>query len=151
MITPYRPVLAYLLGGALACLSTWAAASPPKTFSPDDPSLSAEVCIERLGDNGLLNVIVADVDFGSAGSVSLPGESAACLYLMPGDVIAQATSSNPYPAAGGPSRWQSSSLHIHVGGGSLTKLYVCGRGGGPHNSYMGWQIVTAEHRRQCVP
>jgi len=86
--------------------------------------------------------------------MSILGESAACLYLRPGNRTVQVTSPNPYPRSGvGPPTWRSSPLHLQLRSLSLTTLYVCGKGGegSLKATYVDWQVVTSEHRDRCWP
>jgi hypothetical protein len=46
--------------------------------------LTAQVCVERPGDNGLLNIWPADVIIERGVTLRLPGESAACAFVAAG-------------------------------------------------------------------
>ena len=46
--------------------------------------LTAQVCVERPGDNGWLNIWPADVIIERGVTLRLPGESAACAFVAAG-------------------------------------------------------------------
>jgi hypothetical protein len=106
----------------------------PKTLH-----LSAQICVERPGDNGALNIRLADVVIGDAGPIlSLMGEQAACAYVEPGRYSVHAQSRDPYdPASKNPAKWKSASLTVVATAGERVMLEVCGTGA---RGYSNWKV-----------
>ena len=101
--------------------------------------LPAQICIERPGDNGALNVRQASILIAGGPGLTLLGEQAACGFVAAGRHRLWVQSRDPYdPTSTDPEAWKSDPLTIAVGANERVELEVCGLA--RNGAYATWVI-----------
>ena len=128
-------VVVGLAGGLGAAVSPW-----PRSLT----NLTAQICVERPENNGVLNIRPADIVIKGGPGLSLAGGEAACAYVEGGGKYALwAQSSNPYdPSAPDSAAWRSSDLQVSVEQGGRVELLLCAIG--PGATYENWSVQPAD-------
>jgi len=110
--------------------------------------LSAQICIERPGDNGVLNIRSADIVIENVAVVSLLGQRAACLYVAPGEYKVWAQSRSPFdPKSTDPAAWKSEAVTATVGSDVRVEFEVCGAG--RDSVYSTWRVKKPDSGPPC--
>jgi len=106
--------------------------------------LSAQICVERPGDNGSLNIRPADILISDGPTLTLLGEQASCAYVRPGRYTLWAQSRDPYdPGSTNETAWKSISVSLSVGANEVSRFEVC-RAGAEYN----WKVQRPGPRCQ---
>ena len=137
------PTRSLLLVGVVLSVSVGQIGGQPW---PKTSGLSAQICVERPGDNGALNIRLANVVIGDSGPIlSLMGEQAACAYVEPGQYAVHAQSPDPYdPESKDPAKWKSAPLSLVLTAGQRVILDVCGTGS--NAAYRNWKVQRSGPR-----
>ena len=117
--------------------------SPPATYKPRWTSqLTAQVCVERIEDNGILNIRPAYVVMDSNYRILvLTGGEAACASVEPGHHSIRVESPDPYDSdSTEKAAWKSQRLSFEVATGRRVDFEMCGASGG-QQGYSTWVIA----------
>jgi hypothetical protein len=115
----------------------------PANYQPRwTPQLTAQVCVERIEDNGILNIRPAYVVLDSNYRILvLTGGEAACASVEPGRHSIRVESPDPYdPASNEKAAWKSQRLSFEVASGRRADFEMCGASGG-QQGYSTWVIA----------
>ena len=138
----------FLLG--LVSLFT-VAQSGSSTQWPRWTELDSQVCVERPGDNGLLNIVSARILIDGWFGLVLPGERAGCLYIEPGKHKIWAESSDPYDRESAqPRAWKSNEIEFSIGRAERLNFEVCGAGPSGYSTWVIERARTPRPRRPCI-
>jgi hypothetical protein len=114
---------------------------------PSNTILKAQICVERPGDTGRLNVRPADVVIESGPIISLMGEQAVCAFVQPGQYRVWAQSRDPNNRQStNPTAWKSKPIVVKAPANDRVELEVCGIGDA--TVYNNWKIARAGACRQ---
>jgi hypothetical protein len=106
---------------------------------PDNTILRAQICVERPGDTGRLNLRPADVIIQGGPGLRLIGEQAACAYVQGGTYRMWAQSSNPFDSSStNPEAWKSATVTVTVRQNERVEVEVCGLGA--NGAYTNWRV-----------
>lgn len=109
---------------------------------PSNTILKAQICVERPGDSGRLNIRPADVVIESGPTLSLMGEQAACAFVQPGKYRVWAQSRDPNDKTStDPRAWKSAPIVVSAPANDRVELEVCGIG--DKTTYTNWKIARA--------
>jgi len=109
----------------------------------------AQICVERPGDGGLLNIVSARILVDDGIGLILQGETAGCLYLRPGKSHVWVESLDPYdPESKKPKTWKSNVIETTLRAGERVEFEVCGTG---RQGYSTWKIQPPKSKTPCVP
>ncbi len=73
-------VLIILMAGALAVTTP----AKGQSYMPKHMSDAAEVCVQRLENDGVLNIIPVTITVAISSQIKLIGGQAGCLFIYPG-------------------------------------------------------------------
>ena len=133
---------------AAAVVGLFSQASGPGGW-PRWTELTSQICVERPGDNGWLNIWPADVVIEPGATLRLSGESAACAFVAPGKHNIWVESKNPYDREStNPVTWKSDVLVATVRPKDRLEYEVCGTG---RAGYSTWKIQPPNSKEPCVP
>jgi hypothetical protein len=104
-------------------------------------NLSAQVLVERLEDNGVLNIRMVDVMIDDHQILSLLGGQVASAYLEPGNHFIRAESPEPYDP-NSTNKWKSESICFTISKGETKRFFVSGAGNG--SDYTQWEVRQAK-------
>ena len=105
--------------------------------------LASQVCIERLEDNGSLNVRPAYVRIDSVyQAFPIFGGEAKCVSIEPGSHTIRVVSLDPYdPHSQDMTAWASPTLRFAVAAGRRADFEMCGTAGAGSNGYSTWSVA----------
>ena len=113
---------------------TWAA-----PYKPRQGDLSAQICVERPENNGMVNLVPSHVVFSNSQELTLIGGQSACIFVANGVYSFVVQSSNPYPAAINLKAWTSKKIEVHLKKGDAVVFEVLPKSEGA--AYVGGWIV----------
>jgi hypothetical protein len=106
---------------------------------PANDVLRSQICIERPGDNGRLNIHQSEVVIEGGPILMLIGEQAACAYVQPGRYRVWAQSIDPYDKQStNHEAWKSAPVIVTAPAEGRVELVVCGTGA--DSTYTNWKI-----------
>lgn len=112
---------------------------------PENMVLKAQICVERPGDMGRLNLRPADVVIEGGPLLRMIGEQAACGYVQPGKYRVWAQSTDPFDRSSTKiDAWKSASIIVSVGAKERIELEVCGLGA--NGTYTNWKVERVANR-----
>ena len=97
-------------------------------YRPEFITETSQVCIERLEEQGLLNVFPVTVNFADQASITLTGGQAGCIYTRPGEQMINLTFFYPY---GGPNEqraWSTPVMMFFLEKGARASFQLCEAG-----------------------
>ncbi|HEY3176420.1 MAG TPA: hypothetical protein VGK94_11755 [Candidatus Polarisedimenticolia bacterium] len=129
---------------AAAILGAGSIAATVRTWPRWIPHLTAQICVERPENNGVLNIRYAQVVIRGGPTLTLAGGEAACAWVEGGGVYyVWVQSRDPYdPTDTGPTAWRSTDLKLEVKQNSRVDLLVCGVG--VRGAYTNWSVQFDE-------
>jgi len=127
----------WFLVAALTFDSSWAA-----PYKPSQDSLSAQICLERPENNGIVNIAAITIVFSNHQRLILVGGQAACIFVAEGEYSFVVYSANPYdPESTDPKAWSSQEISVQVKPGEVATFEVAPKSEGA--TYVGGWIVKA--------
>jgi len=101
-------------------------------------NLSSQVLVERVEDNGVLNIRSVELLFDDQKILYLCGGQAASVFLEPGKHFVQAVSPDPYDP-NSTNEWRTKVIGFTTKAGDVKRFEICGAG---HDSvYTHWQLL----------
>ena len=114
---------------------------------PENLVLKAQICVERPGDTGRLNLRPADLVIDGGPLLRLIGEQAACAYVQAGKYRVWAQSTDPFDRSSTKiDAWKSTPILVTVGAKERIELEVCGAGA--NGNYTNWKVERVAGRCQ---
>jgi len=133
----------HVLIPTLVGLAAPAAGGAPRW--PENMVLRAQICVERPGDAGRLNLRAADVVVDGGPILRMIGEQAACAFVQAGRYRVWAQSTDPFdPASTKIDAWKSAVLVVSAAENQRVELEVCGAG--TNGAYTNWRIERVAGR-----
>ncbi|SRR5713101_919827 len=119
--------------------SAWAA-----PYKPRQGDLSAQICVERPENNGIVNLVPAHVVFSNNQELTLVGGQVACIFVANGIYSFVVQSSDPYnPESTNLKAWTSKKIEVHLKRGEVATFEVSPKSEGA--AYIGGWIVKPIH------
>ena len=112
---------------------------------PENMVLRAQICVERPGDTGRLNLRPADVVIDGGPILRLIGEQAACAYVQAGKYRVWAQSTDPFDRSSTKiDAWKTASVLVSVAAKERIELEVCCAGA--NGTYTNWKVERVAGR-----
>jgi hypothetical protein len=123
--------------------SSWAA-----PYKPRQGDLSAQICVERPENNGMVNLVASHIVFSNNQELALVGGQAACIFVADGVYSFVVQSPDPYkPGATNPKAWTSKEIKARLKRGEVVVFEVIPKSEGA--AYIGgWIVKTIVNSKQ---
>lgn len=113
-------------------------------YKPQQEVLSSQICVERPENNGIVNIVPAEVVFSNQQRLSLVGGQAGCIFVAVGDYSFGVQSSDPYnPESPNPKAWISTETKVSLKIGAVAAFRVLPKADGA--TYVGGWVVESVH------
>jgi hypothetical protein len=94
-------------------------------FVPKHISDATQICVERIENDGIINIRPVTVTITDSSQVTLLGGQAGCLFIYPGDQSISLTYSYPYGDPKNPHFWTTAKQYFIAKRGEIVSFTLC--------------------------